>query len=855
MLKYISNVILLPLLLTIFRYECISAKVVTFTGGNYSGYQTWNWTAITHLAFWTKPPSEVMTLAKKNDVRLYLDSHLIDQKQWTNETARKEFAAYTYDRVKENSFDGVFFDYEGNSLTKDEKSAFAMLAQEVTNTLRPINGSIFVCVAGRPDYEWRDYPYKDLAAASEFLFIMGYDMHFWDDYTCITKGTCSPAEASLKDLKLGLSEYLKVVDPSKLVLGLPWYGQHYFDLVVPINVGQVDYKDVLKAMDTKNLIKTKTIDQDSQSWVLKCNSNCIEGQKFGKTVWFDDATTLTPKYQLASDNNLLGVGMWSVDKLPIPEADGSDPHKNERDAMWTAISNWETSMKLVEKYEDNHIHQKIPTSASASVVNVIQSSEDSKSRLVQLPAIQFVNQPSKKAKYTIQVNESLTKQSVRGFGGAITDSVANVFYSLNSELQKKVLNLLWGEQSYNLARLTIGSTDFSTGVYNYNEPTGKRAAKPDFDQETFSIDHDKTQIIPLIKLVQNITNGNIDFLSSPWSPPGWMKRPYLALKGHMRNSAKPGMIQDNRMFKSYALYLSKYLTAYKSMGVNISMMTIQNEPDSADHMFPVAYPACNFNGTEEGSFLRDFLGPQLKKDHPEMKIFVHDGQKFHDVPILNRVEAILKATEGMVSQVSGVAFHWYGNNLKNYQYLQELHEKHPELELLGTEATLEAPSRQTFGTTPWKEARKYAIDILGDLNAGASGWIEWNVLLDQNGGPTCIGSTGGEDCTPLIGHCDAPILADAKKQTIEIRDSYYFVAHFSRFIKKKSKILHLNDDVTNTNTTFMSTAAVTPDGNLVVVVLNTDDKSEITYQLEWNNQYAEITVPPSSIQTLTVVRK
>ena len=172
MLKYISNVILLPLLLTIFRYECISAKVVTFTGGNYSGYQTWNWTAITHLAFWTKPPSEVMTLAKKNDVRLYLDSHLIDQKQWTNKTARKEFAAYTYDRVKENSFDGVFFDYEGNSLTKDEKSAFAMLAQEVTNTLRPINGSIFVCVAGRPDYEWRDYPYKDLAAASEFLFII-----------------------------------------------------------------------------------------------------------------------------------------------------------------------------------------------------------------------------------------------------------------------------------------------------------------------------------------------------------------------------------------------------------------------------------------------------------------------------------------------------------------------------------------------------------------------------------------------------------------------------------------------------------------------------------------------------------
>ena len=822
-----------------------AGNVVAFNGGNYSGYQTWNWTALTHLGFWTKPPPAVSVLAKANNVRLYVDSHLIDQKQWTNATARQEFAAVTYDRVKQHDFDGVFFDYEGNTLSKDEKKAFVQLAQEVSAALKPINGSLFVCVAGRPDYEFRDYPYAALANASEFLFVMGYDMHFWDDYTCVTKGVCSPAEASIKEVKLGLSEYLKVVDSSKLVLGLPWYGQHYMDIVVPINMGQVSYKDILNIMDQKHLVSKVYLDTDSQSWVLKCTSNCFPGHKGGNTIWFDDATTLKPKFQLAKDNQLLGVGMWSMDKLPLPKANGSDPHKAEREAMWAAISRWDDN----DDNDDKSSSLDTPT----AVVNVVQSSEDVNARLVQLPAIPLVSQPSTKAKYTIQVDPSQTRQSVKGFGGAITDSVAHVFYSLNKELQDKVLHLLWGVQKYNLARLTIGSTDFSTGVYNYNEPDGKPATQPDYDQNTFTIEHDKKQILPLIARVQNTTQGHIEFLSSPWSPPGWMKRPYLALHGHMRNSAKPGMTQDDKVFQSYALYLSKYITAYKSMGVNISMMTIQNEPDSADHMFPVAYPACNFNGTDEGRFLRDFLGPQLKKDHPELKIFIHDGQKFHDVPILNRVEDILKAVGGGESSfVSGVAFHWYGNNLQNYQYLEELHDKHPELELLATEATLEAPSRQTFGTTPWKEARKYAVDILGDLNAGATGWIEWNVLLDSNGGPTCIGTTGGDDCTPLIGHCDAPILADTKKQTLEIRDSYYFMAHFSRFIEKGSKVLALHDEVTNTNTTFMSTAAMTPEGQLVVVVVNTDEKNEVTYQLKWRNQYALVTVPPSSIQTLTV---
>lgn len=405
-----------------------------------------------------------------------------------------------------------------------------------------------------------------------------------------------------------------------------------------------------------------------------------------------------------------------------------------------------------------------------------------------------------------------------------------------------------------MARLTIGSTDFSVDVYNYN----REASNPlDYDQKKFDIKHDKDRIIPLVHRASAsaiATGAPLRILSSSWSPPGWMKVPYLAGHGTMRNSAKPGMVSDPKIHASYALYISKYLAAYSEAGINISMITVQNEPDSADHMFPVAYPACNFNGTGEGLFVRDHLGPIIRSEHPGVKIMVHDGQKFHDVPIVDRVSDIVAAANG-TAFIDGVAFHWYGNNLKNYQFLAELRKKYPRLTLLATEATLEDPATQHITTSPWKEAQKYGVDIIGDLNEGTVGWIEWNVLLDSSGGPTCIGPTGTDGCVPLAGHCDAPILADTKKQTLEIRDSYHVMAHFARFIPRGSRQL-FSSGLPGTNGTLMGTAAVAPNGDIVAVVLNTDPKAEAKYQfavpIGGSIRFAALAIPPHGIQTLTL---
>jgi spore germination protein YaaH len=308
-------------------------EVVAFTGGDYTGWQEWNWDAITVLGFWTDPSDEVRAKAKASNVRLFADSHLLDAKDWTDSDKRKAWVQDKVQQVTKDKLDGIFFDFEGHA-TADQKKAYTKLAQETTNALKPLNATVFVCVGAAPSYEERNYDYPGLASATDFLFIMGYDAHFWDDYTCVVHGTCSPAEAPIKVITDGVVDYLKQVAGEKLVLGLPWYGQLYEQILVPWNMGQVDYKDVLAVLDDKHKVKSRVLDKDSQTWVLTCNGPCLDGKKGGK-IWFDDAQTLQPKYQLAHDHKLRGVGVWEITKL-----DYSGKHELERKAMWATLAAW-----------------------------------------------------------------------------------------------------------------------------------------------------------------------------------------------------------------------------------------------------------------------------------------------------------------------------------------------------------------------------------------------------------------------------------------------------------------------------------------------------------------------------------
>lgn len=208
-------------------------------------------------------------------------------------------------------------------------------------------------------------------------------------------------------------------------------------------------------------------------------------------------------------------------------------------------------------------------------MSIVQSAKEfpsklTRNKLTPLDPIAFTNRTPEGP--ILSVDPSKKNQPILGFGGAITDSVAHVFDELLPHVQEEILEALYGPtgQKYNLGRLTIGSTDFSVNVYSYNDVVG------DFSMTNFSIDHDKEKIIPMVLRAQEAAaraGNRLQFVATPWSPPGWMKR-----NGFMRNSFKPGLKEDQEYHKAYALYIQKYVTAVKAAGVTVWALTIQNEP-------------------------------------------------------------------------------------------------------------------------------------------------------------------------------------------------------------------------------------------------------------------------------------
>lgn len=479
------------------------------------------------------------------------------------------------------------------------------------------------------------------------------------------------------------------------------------------------------------------------------------------------------------------------------------------------------------------------SAVAETIVQVVQTAEKTNDRLTRKPDVP-ISAGSADAVPAIVIDQTQTLQTVEGFGGAITDSVASVWSKLDEDLQQQVVDLLWGSsgQQLNLGRLTIGATDFSTVMYSYAEP------HDDYEMNNFTLKHDDESGFTELAQRAQAANPQLEWVSSPWSAPSWLKR-----NKDMRNSESPGLVQTDEAQTAYALYLSKYFTEMKKRNINVTRMTIQNEPH-VKGQFAATYPSMGFTPEQERDFLRDYLGPKLRADHPDLKIFVNDDQKTNEgkAMMTDYVSTIMQ-DEQAAQYVDGVAFHWYGDNLDNYQALVEVHNEHPNLPLLATEATLMAPAMQHVGTTPWKEAQKYAFDIIADLNAWTTGWIEWNVLLDTSGGPTCIGPSHTGFCTPDVGHCDAPILADTSKQSLEIRDVYWFMGHFSRFIPRGSTIVSSSVDST---LGLQAVAALTPTKDLVAVVLNTNDDGEVQYQLQLPGQTASMTIPAHGIQTLKV---
>jgi len=309
----------------------------------------------------------------------------------------------------------------------------------------------------------------------------------------------------------------------------------------------------------------------------------------------------------------------------------------------------------------------------------------------------------------------------------------------------------------------------------------------------------------------------------------------------MDGSSRPGLKSDTRYHSSWANYYVKFLQAYESYNISFWGMTIQNEPENAG-----AWESCVYDANQLRDFVRDYLGPIVHKAYPNIRIMTHDHNKDHCVIFADAVFADAAAS----SHVWGTAIHWYSG--PQFDNVQTLHDHWPEKSILATEACNCGGVR----LGDWPRGESYAIDIIGDLNAWAVGWTDWNLVLDQTGGPNHLGNL-----------CDAPVIArlDLKPPQIYYQPNYYVMGHFSRFLPPGA--VRINNTLTGSTPLQLTTFQVELDrqnphhsqlrrlvqsdtGRYVVTVLLNTAGSDADIQFAVGKSFATIHVPRHSIHTV-----
>ena len=408
---------------------------------------------------------------------------------------------------------------------------------------------------------------------------------------------------------------------------------------------------------------------------------------------------------------------------------------------------------------------------------------------------------------TIKLNKCETRQETLGFGGSFTEAAASVYDKLDTEKKEEIIKAYFGEQGngYSMARTHINSCDFSLGNYSYCDTPG------DTELNYFSISRDKELLIPFIQDALDHAKTPIHILASPWSPPAWMKT-----NGQMNHGGK---IKDEYR-TAWASYFCKYINAYEKEGIPIWGISVQNEPAAKQ-----TWDSCIYTAEEERDFIRDYLGPALENSNLlDKKVIIWDHNR--DI-MVERARTVLNDPEA-AKYVWGTGFHWYNGD--HFDAVQQVHDEFPDKELIFTEGCQE--NGPHIGS--WDLGERYATSIINDLNRWTVAWIDWKLILDENGGPNYVGN-----------YCSAPIIVDMNTQEILYQSSYYYLGHFSRFIKRGDRIIECENKTDN----LLALASINDSGITTTVVMNKKStQGNCTYM---NGEFIlDLCIPSRSIVTL-----
>ncbi len=447
-------------------------------------------------------------------------------------------------------------------------------------------------------------------------------------------------------------------------------------------------------------------------------------------------------------------------------------------------------------------------------VNVITTAQNTNLRLTPAGMLTFSphGQPFE-TEPSVFVDPSKTFQTFTGIGGALTDASAETFAKLSHDQQEKFLTAYFDQKKgigYSLIRTNINSCDFSSGSYTYVSENDKTLA-------SFSIAHDEKYRIPFIKKALHAAGGTLPLFVSPWSPPAWMK--------DNNNMVQGGKLLP-QYYQTWADYYVKYIKAYETQGIPVWGLTVQNEP-----MAKQTWESCIYTAEEERDFIKNYLGPTLKKNGlKDKKLIAWD----HNRDLIYQRASTIFDDKKASKYVWGIGFHWYEkwHGAEIPDNIKRVAESYPDKPMLLTEACNYPFSWETFDQWHWGE--NYGASMIHDFNNGATGWTDWNILLDETGGPNHVNN-----------FCFAPVHADTRDNSLHFMNSYYYIGHFSKYIRPGAKRIA----VSSSRAQLIATGFKNTDGSIAVIVMNTSDTA-FDFKLFVGGQAVETISEGHSIMTL-----
>jgi glucosylceramidase len=442
-------------------------------------------------------------------------------------------------------------------------------------------------------------------------------------------------------------------------------------------------------------------------------------------------------------------------------------------------------------------------------VEVWLSTSDHRLKLMPQPGIEMTARGSSPADVVIDVNARY--QTMVGFGAAMTDSSAWLLQNKLNALQRNaLLHELYGPPpnlNLNMMRLTIGASDFSTKFYTLDDiPAGQT----DPQLQHFNVVPNLEDVIPVVREVLSIRPDML-IMASPWSAPAWMKSSQNLIGGELLEQYE----------SVYADYLVKYLDAYRSYGIPIFALTLQNEPAFS----PITYPGMQMSAQTRARIVAQYLGPKLANRKPGTSILEWDHN-------WSDPEQPLTVLDDPVASryVDGIAWHCYAGS----QHEQgRVHRAYPEKDTYISECSGGDWPLSLNGELLWFTRNL----LVTGTRQWARGVVYWNMALDENHGPRLGGCEA----------CKGVITIDSKTGDVSRNDEYYALAHFSRFVLPgavRVKSTDTDADKGIANVAFQNAS----DGSIVLVMVNIGTKPRHVSVMEGLNHF-QYTMPPESVGT------